>query len=42
MRFVAEYPDGRREVILDVPRYEFDWQNLYVLRPSPSRCPKGR
>ena len=31
MRFVAEYPDGRREVILDVPRYEFDWQNLYVL-----------
>ena len=31
MRFVAEYPDGRREVILDVPRYEFDWQNLYTL-----------
>ena len=40
MRFVAEYPDGRREVILDVPRYEFDWQNLYVLdRPKP--MPEG-
>jgi hypothetical protein len=40
MRFVAEYPDGRREVILDVPRYEFDWQNLYVLdRPRP--MPEG-
>ena len=40
MRFVAEYPDGRREVILDVPRYEFDWQNLYVLdRPMP--MPEG-
>ena len=40
MRFVAEYPEGRREVILDVPRYEFDWQNLYVLdRPMP--MPEG-
>ena len=40
MRFVAEYPDGRREVLLDVPRYEFDWQNLYVLdRPRP--MPEG-
>ncbi len=38
MRFVAEYPDGRREVLLDVPRYEFDWQNLYTLdraKPMP-------
>lgn len=40
MRFVAEYPDGRREVFLDVPRYEFDWQNLYTLdRPKP--MPEG-
>ena len=40
MKFVAEYPDGRREVLLDVPRYEFDWQNLYVLdRPRP--MPEG-
>lgn len=40
MRFVAEYPDGRREVILDVPRYEFDWQNLYVL-DHPKPMPEG-
>ena len=40
MTFVAEYPDGRSEVLLDVPRYEFDWQNLYVLdRPKP--MPEG-
>ena len=30
-RFEAVYPDGRREVLLDVPRYEFEWQNVYVL-----------
>jgi peroxiredoxin len=40
MKFVAEYPDGRREVILDVPRYEFDWQNLYVL-DQPKPMPEG-
>jgi peroxiredoxin len=40
MRFEAEYPDGRREVLLDVPRYEFDWQNLYVLA-EPKPMPEG-
>ena len=40
MRFEAEYPDGRREVLLDVPRYEFDWQNLYVLA-EPKVMPEG-
>lgn len=40
MRFVAEYPDGRREVLLNVPRYEFDWQNLYVL-DQPKPMPEG-
>src|SRR5205823_988969 len=30
-QFEAVFPDGRREVLLDVPRYEFDWQNVYVL-----------
>jgi hypothetical protein len=30
-RFEAVYADGRREVLLDVPRYEFEWQNVYVL-----------
>ena len=40
MKFEAEYPDGRREVLLDVPRYEFDWQNLYVLA-EPKPMPEG-
>ena len=40
MRFEVEYPGGRREVILDVPRYEFDWQNLYVL-DQPKPMPEG-
>ena len=40
MRFEAEYPDGRREVLLDVPHYEFDWQNNYVLA-EPRPMPEG-
>jgi peroxiredoxin len=40
MRFVAEYPDGRREILLDVPRYQFEWQNLYVL-DQPKLMPEG-
>jgi peroxiredoxin len=39
-RFEAAYPDGRREVLLDVPRYEFDWQNVYVLS-EPKLMPEG-
>jgi peroxiredoxin len=39
-QFVAHYPDGRREVLLDVPRYEFDWQNVYVLS-KPKLMPEG-
>jgi peroxiredoxin len=39
-RFEAVFPDGRREVLLDVPRYEFDWQNVYVLS-RPKLMPEG-
>jgi peroxiredoxin len=39
-RFEAVYPDRRREVLLDVPRYEFDWQNVYVLS-QPKLMPEG-
>ncbi len=29
-------PDGQREVLLDVPRYDFNWQTCYVLsEPRP-------
>jgi len=30
-RFVANYPDGHDEILLDVPRYDFNWQNTYGL-----------
>lgn len=39
-RYEATYPDGRREVLLDVPRYDFGWQNAYVLA-EPKKFPKG-
>jgi hypothetical protein len=29
-RYTAVFPDGRREVLLSVPRYDFNWQLLYV------------
>jgi len=25
----ATYPDGRPEMLFDVPRYDFNWQQLY-------------
>jgi peroxiredoxin/mono/diheme cytochrome c family protein len=39
-RFVAEYPDGTSEVLLDVPRYDFNWQLRYELE-TPKLMPKG-
>jgi peroxiredoxin len=39
-RFEAIYPDQRREILLDVPRYSFDWQNQYVLA-KPKLMPEG-
>jgi thiol-disulfide isomerase/thioredoxin len=39
-RIDATYPDGRRELLLDVPRYDFNWQHTYVFR-EPRRLPEG-
>jgi peroxiredoxin len=39
-RFVASYPDGRDEILLDVPRYDFNWQNSYAL-VEPKLMPAG-
>lgn len=30
-RYEAVFPDGRREVLLDVPRFDFNWQTSYQL-----------
>jgi hypothetical protein len=38
--YTAVYPDGRQEVLLSVPRYDFNWQLLY--RPKDGvLLPKG-
>jgi hypothetical protein len=34
------YPDGKRETLLNVPRYDFNWQIVYYQK-SPLRLPKG-
>jgi peroxiredoxin/mono/diheme cytochrome c family protein len=39
-RYEAVYPDGREEILLDVPRYDFRWQNRYEL-VEPKRLPAG-
>jgi peroxiredoxin len=38
--YEALYPDGKREVLLDVPRYDFNWQNTYALA-EPKLLPEG-
>lgn len=39
-KYVAHYPDGRQEVLLSVPRYDFGWQ-VYYYPVKPLRMPKG-
>ena len=39
-QYEAEYPDGRRELLLAVPRYDFNWQFQYRLK-EPKHLPKG-
>jgi peroxiredoxin len=38
--FIAEYPNGTRETLLSVPRYDFNWQTAYSLA-TPKLIPKG-
>jgi hypothetical protein len=39
-RYEVEYPDGRAETVLEVPRYDFNWQLEYYLR-EPLDLPAG-
>ena len=39
-RFIAAYPDGHSEILLDVPKYDFNWQNIFQLT-KPRLLPKG-
>ena len=39
-RMTLVYPDGRRQLLLSVPHYDFHWQTTYFLA-QPMRLPKG-
>jgi len=39
-RYVATYPDGTTEILLDVPHFDFNWQLDYMLA-EPKRIPEG-
>ena len=40
MTYTAKYPDGRSEVLLSVPKWDFNWQITYQLKEA-KRMPKG-
>jgi len=40
MTFTATYPDGRREIVLRVPKFDFGWQTDYFLA-TPLTLPRG-
>ena len=39
-KYEAVYPDGKSELLLSVPNYDFKWQHLYRLQ-EPKRLPAG-
>lgn len=39
-KYTAYYPDGTSEVLLDVPRYDFNWQTQYIFKEI-KRIPAG-
>ncbi|MBI3264987.1 MAG: hypothetical protein HYZ58_17820, partial [Acidobacteria bacterium] len=40
LKWVIVYPDGREETILDVPKFDFNWQIHYELE-TPLKLPAG-
>ena len=40
MTYIAKYPDGHEEILLSVPKYDFNWQNTY-LPTTPYKLPAG-
>ena len=38
--FTVQYPDGREETLLSVPKYDFNWQATYMLS-EPKLLPAG-
>jgi mono/diheme cytochrome c family protein len=40
MEYKVLYPDGKSEILISVPKYDFGWQTNYILK-EPKRLPKG-
>ncbi|MBI1784112.1 hypothetical protein HYR69_03130, partial [Candidatus Sumerlaeota bacterium] len=40
MKFTAVYPDGKSEILLNVPKYDFNWQTTYEFA-EPVSAAKG-
>lgn len=40
MTYIAKYPDGHEEILLSVPKCDFNWQNTYIPR-QPYKLPAG-
>lgn len=39
-QFIAQYPDGREELLINIPNYDFNWQGTYDLA-KPLTVPAG-
>jgi hypothetical protein len=39
-QYTLQYPDGKKEIMLDVPHYDFNWQTAYRLA-EPLKLPAG-
>jgi hypothetical protein len=40
-KYTANYPDGTQEVLLEVPKYDFNWQTHYAYPAGGKRVPAG-
>jgi hypothetical protein len=40
LTWVVTWPDGRDETVLNIPKYDFNWQILYELQ-TPLKLPAG-
>ncbi len=39
-KYLAHYPDGTTKTLLDIPNYDYNWQESYILK-EPIMVPKG-
>ena len=40
-RYIARYPDGSEELLLEVPKYDFNWQTTYEYPEGGKAIPAG-